>query len=187
WLVSYLISIPVLAVSTISYSGRRFSQPTRSLGFSTAGVQWFPQTVFFSIVLAGFFYFYLAFVDSNESIIFFKNAEFWKTSSETLGPVFFIFSLVLVYGIIAPLVEEMFFRGFVDQALRRIGMNGFWGIIVNGALFSLFYPWIAIPPVMLMGFFLTLLFRRSETLWPCILSHSIFNFFIVFLCAWNLR
>jgi membrane protease YdiL (CAAX protease family) len=83
---------------------------------------------------------------------------------------------LLAAGIlVAPVVEELFFRGFVFAGLR--GRYG-WpkAALVSSALFAVIHlqP-LAIPPVFIMGTIFAILYQRSGSLWPAILMHLATN------------
>lgn len=79
--------------------------------------------------------------------------------------------LLLAGIVVAPVVEEIFFRGFVFAGLsRRYG----WlkAALVSSALFAVihFQP-LAIMPIFVLGFVFAFLYQRSGSLWPAILMH----------------
>jgi membrane protease YdiL (CAAX protease family) len=82
----------------------------------------------------------------------------------------------LVAGIVvAPVVEELFFRGFVFAGLR--GRYGWLkAALASSALFAVIHlqP-LAIPPVFIMGFIFAILYQRSGSIWPAILMHLATN------------
>jgi membrane protease YdiL (CAAX protease family) len=84
--------------------------------------------------------------------------------------------LFLLAGVIvAPLVEELFFRGFVFSGLRtRYGWSR--AAVISSALFALFHlqP-LAIPPMFLLGYLFAFIYQRSRSLWPAILMHVLMN------------
>lgn len=83
--------------------------------------------------------------------------------------------LLLAGVIIAPLVEELFFRGYVFAGLRpRYGWPK--AAAISSALFALFHlqP-LAILPIFLLGYFFAFLYQRSRSLWPSILMHMLMN------------
>lgn len=78
-------------------------------------------------------------------------------------------------AVVAPVVEELFFRGFLFAGLRqRLG----WvkAGLISAALFSLvhFTP-TAMPPIFLLGCIFALLYEKSRSLWPAILVHATMN------------
>jgi membrane protease YdiL (CAAX protease family) len=77
--------------------------------------------------------------------------------------------------VVAPPVEEFFFRGFLYQALRtRLGVLG--GALVSGLIFGAihFKPEFLVP-LAILGTALALLFQKTNSLWPCILLHAANN------------
>ena len=88
--------------------------------------------------------------------------------------------------VIAPIVEEFFFRGFIFGALRQMrivvaGRNlGTWvAAIITGILFGLAHTGSAsseyLVPLGFLGFVLCLLRWRTGSLYPCMALHSINN------------
>lgn len=80
-------------------------------------------------------------------------------------------------GIVAPLAEEVFFRGFAFPPLRR--RLGLWpAIIVNAALFTaLHFTPTVFPPLFLLGVLFCLLYTHTGSLWPGIILHASVNTF----------
>jgi uncharacterized protein len=96
-----------------------------------------------------------------------------------MGPVFgelatpwpLVFSVVIV----APLVEETFFRGFVFNGLRG-RMHWAWAAAISAALFAaaqlelLFFL-----PAFALGFLFAFLYQRSNSIWPGMALHFVLN------------
>jgi membrane protease YdiL (CAAX protease family) len=83
--------------------------------------------------------------------------------------------LILSGVVVAPLVEELFFRGFVFAGLRpRYGWPK--AAAISSALFALFHlqP-LAILPIFLLGWIFAFLYQRSRSLWPALLMHILMN------------
>lgn len=88
--------------------------------------------------------------------------------------------------VVAPILEEFFFRGFVFGALRRwrirIGGRdvGIWAAaIITGLLFGLAHTGSAAPqyfvPLGVLGFVLCVMRWRTASLYPCMALHSFNN------------
>lgn len=78
-------------------------------------------------------------------------------------------------GVIAPVVEELFFRGFLFAGLHnRFGMR--WATLFSSAFFAMahFTPG-ALVPIFFLGVFFCLLYSRTGSLWPSILMHAAMN------------
>jgi membrane protease YdiL (CAAX protease family) len=96
-----------------------------------------------------------------------------------LGPVFAELESpiwLLISGVIvAPVVEEVFFRGFVFAGLRT---RYRWrkAAVISSLLFALVHlqP-AAVVPVFLLGYVFAYLYYRSNSIWPPILMHITTN------------
>jgi membrane protease YdiL (CAAX protease family) len=77
--------------------------------------------------------------------------------------------------LVAPFVEEIFFRGFVFQGLRQAyGWNK--AALVSSALFgALHMQLVALIPTFLLGYALAIIFNRSNSIWPGIILHALVN------------
>ncbi len=100
--------------------------------------------------------------------------EFNKTAAYLLAnPAEHWWFAVLVM-IAAPLAEEYLFRGLLFRALDREW--GGWKAVLGSAMFFAIYHapdvWL---PVASLGVLNALLFRRSRSLWPCVLAHLAYN------------
>jgi membrane protease YdiL (CAAX protease family) len=83
--------------------------------------------------------------------------------------------LLLAATVVAPVVEEVFFRGFVFAGFReRYGWPR--AALISAGLFSVLHlqP-LAIPPIFLLGLIFAFLYQRSRSLWPAILMHVLMN------------
>lgn len=83
----------------------------------------------------------------------------------------------LVFGgvVIAPFVEEIFFRGFVFAGLKK-GYSWKTAMVVSAALFALIHlrP-LAMPPIFLLGLVFAYLYQRSGSIFPAIILHILVN------------
>jgi membrane protease YdiL (CAAX protease family) len=88
--------------------------------------------------------------------------------------------------VVAPILEETFFRGFIFGALRRLRITvagrevGTWlAAIVTGILFGFAHVGSAaaqyLIPLAFLGFVLCLVRWRTRSLYPCMALHSINN------------
>jgi membrane protease YdiL (CAAX protease family) len=90
------------------------------------------------------------------------------------GPAEMAIVFVLV-GIVAPVVEEITFRGIVFPSLKAA-----WGtvpaLLVSGGIFGVVHlqPTIAVP-LALIGVALAAVFMRTRSLWSAIIAHCAFN------------
>lgn len=80
--------------------------------------------------------------------------------------------------VVAPICEEVLFRGFVFTALRN--WRGVWpAAVITGLLFGAVHAGSAPPadlvPLAVLGFGLCLLYYQTGSLYPCIAAHSLNN------------
>lgn len=82
---------------------------------------------------------------------------------------------LLLAGILAPVAEELFFRGFIFGGLLR--PIGFWGATAVSALvFAIVHMQVAtVLPIFALGWLLAWLYHRTQSLWPPILVHATYN------------
>lgn len=86
------------------------------------------------------------------------------------------FLLVLIAGaIVAPVVEEIYFRGFVFRAyLDQKGLRR--AFVYSAGLFAIVHLNLAaFVPIFTMGLLLSLFYRRTESLIPGIVAHAVNN------------
>jgi uncharacterized protein len=76
---------------------------------------------------------------------------------------------------IAPMLEEVFFRGFVLQGLVNKWGRAI-GVIATALIFAVFHlQFGSFIPIFILGVIMSLLFIRSKSIWPCIWFHVINN------------
>ena len=89
-----------------------------------------------------------------------------------------LFFVAVLVCVVAPIAEELFFRGFCFTALRRwIGVAG--GAIATGVIFGLIHAGSAdvvfLVPLGVFGMLLCLLYHRTGSLLPCMVLHALNN------------
>lgn len=82
---------------------------------------------------------------------------------------------VLMAAVLAPLVEEIIFRGIAYSALRdRFG--DVLGAVFSAGMFAILHLSIyTIAPVFVLALMLSALYRRSGSLWVPVIAHMSFN------------
>jgi membrane protease YdiL (CAAX protease family) len=87
------------------------------------------------------------------------------------------FPILLLIGgaIIAPIIEEIFFRGFIFAGLQKR-----WPWPVAGAISALLFAILHfVPtsylPIFILGFIFAYLYYRAGSIWPAILMHMLTN------------
>ena len=90
------------------------------------------------------------------------------------------FWFFIVGAVFAPLVEEIFFRGFLFQGFRaRYG----WpvGMLLSSAIFAAAHlDLVALIPTFILGNVLAYVYHRSNSVWPGIFLHFLVNAFGLF-------
>jgi len=89
--------------------------------------------------------------------------------------------LMITGSIVAPLVEEIFFRGFLFQGFRqKYGWQA--ALFLSSAIFGAAHldP-VSFVPTFVLGCVLAYMYHRSNSVWPGILFHAAINSFG--LCA----
>lgn len=88
---------------------------------------------------------------------------------------------ILLSCLIGPVVEEIFFRGFIYPVLKE-KLGSFKGVILSSLLFAgLHMTWIGFTPILILGILLAYLYEKNGTLIPSITVHVIHNTSIVIL------
>ncbi len=90
------------------------------------------------------------------------------------GPGIGLLILLVVIG--APIVEELFFRGFMMGALERTTRSRAWGLWISALFFGAvhFQP-LQTPALVLFGLVAGWLAQRYQRLGPSIFAHMGFN------------
>jgi len=86
-----------------------------------------------------------------------------------------LFISIVSLGILAPLLEEILFRGIILRGLLfRYG--AYKAVIISAALFAFihFNPWQAVP-AFFAGLIFGFLYISSKSLTPCFIGHILFN------------
>jgi membrane protease YdiL (CAAX protease family) len=86
-----------------------------------------------------------------------------------------VYASLLVATFIAPICEEIFFRGFLFMGLKR-GMPIGWAIVISALLFAIAHgdPGSFII-LFAIGLALAFLRWRTQSLWPAVLLHTVNN------------
>jgi len=85
------------------------------------------------------------------------------------------FWFIVVGVIFAPIVEELFFRGFLFQGFRqKYGWGK--GILFSSAVFAVAHldP-VAIIPTFILGSLLAYMYHRTNSVWPGVILHILIN------------
>jgi membrane protease YdiL (CAAX protease family) len=90
--------------------------------------------------------------------------------------------LFLTIAVVAPIVEELFFRGLVlHRFARKWGTSA--GVIASSALFAVGHvEWIG---HFVTGVAFALIYLRTRSLWMSILAHGVYNGMFAVSIGWN--
>ena len=96
------------------------------------------------------------------------------------------FLLLVLGGILAPLKEEVFFRGIFYPPLRNVYGRG-QGILFTASIFALLhFDVVRFIPLFVGGVVLTWIYEKTSSLWPAILAHGTWNVLMA-LALWIQR
>lgn len=100
---------------------------------------------------------------------------FWELFNKIFENDYGIYGAILKVVIMAPVIEEMIFRGVIMHGLMR-NNSKFTAIFVSALLFALFHlnPW-QFPATFVLGIVLGILMLRTRNIYLCILGHAINN------------
>jgi hypothetical protein len=97
--------------------------------------------------------------------------EIFDIFNQLESPVWFF----LVGTVIAPIVEELFFRGFLFQGFRQ-KYGWLPALLLSSAIFGVAHldP-VSLIPTFILGCVLAYVYHRSNSVWPGIIFHATIN------------
>jgi membrane protease YdiL (CAAX protease family) len=113
-------------------------------------------------------------------------AWFWELFNKVFESDFGIYGAILKVVIMAPIVEEMIFRGVIMHGLMR-NYSSFTAVFVSALMFALFHlnPW-QFPATFVLGILLGILMVRTRNIYLCIAGHAINNGLVMIsIRYWN--
>lgn len=102
-------------------------------------------------------------------------AWFWELFNKIFESDYGIYGAILKVVIMAPVIEELIFRGVIMHGLMR-NYSKFTAVFVSALLFALFHlnPW-QFPATFILGLVLGILMLRTRNIYLCIIGHAINN------------
>jgi membrane protease YdiL (CAAX protease family) len=102
-----------------------------------------------------------------------QGEQIFQFFSELENPL----ALLIVGVVLAPIVEEVFFRGFLFNGFRQhFGWNK--AALLSAFIFSLAHlQLVTLIPTFILGYLLAFMFHKSNSLWPGIILHFLVNTF----------
>lgn len=89
---------------------------------------------------------------------------------------------IISAGVVSPVYEEIFYRGFIYRWLRvRLGMN--WGIVISSLIFTIaHFPTLnAMPVNFINGVVFAWVYEKTGSVIPGMIIHGVFNTIAVLL------
>lgn len=104
---------------------------------------------------------------------------FWELFNQIFEGDYGWVGALMKVSVIAPIVEELIFRGLILQGFRR-NYNAFVAVFMSALLFALFHlnPW-QFPATFLLGLLLGWIVVRTNSIILSIIGHSINNFLVL--------
>ena len=144
---------------------------------------WSPPVVWFAVVV-------LSIAGSqmlNDLILVFRLNEVFPYYSQLTDDTMVgqpMWLLFLTVGILAPIAEELIFRGLVFRRMKDF-MKPWMAIVLSGLLFGIYHGnMIQFLYASLMGILLAVIYHRTGTLWTSILAHVVANLWSLFGNEW---
>lgn len=100
-----------------------------------------------------------------------------------------LIGLAFLACIVAPICEEILFRGYLYGILKRYSCR-FFAAIMSGLIFGVIHGsmW-SLAPLVVIGILLAVIYEVSGSLWASIICHSLFNsmstFYMIFILDAN--
>ncbi len=178
-LISMLVSTVLIGVPVIIYLRLNGLSIRRRLRINTISIN---TLLSISIISIGF----IIILDELDRIIYilFGQPEFLQELVEQLRitSIYSGFFIILTTVLVAPLVEEMLFRGYLQKVLEESWEDITKAILVTSLFFALVHLnpyWIV--QIYLMGLVLGYLAWRTNSIIPGIILHGLNNAFAVAL------
>ena len=110
---------------------------------------------------------------------------FWELFSKIFDSDYGIYGAILKVVIMAPIIEEMIFRGVIMHGLMR-NYSRTTAVFVSALMFALFHlnPW-QFPATFILGILLGILMVRTGNLLLCIIGHAINNGLVLVSIQFN--
>jgi len=163
---------------------RKYGLEVRELGFKWIGtwktVAWIVASYLFYIGLSIFIITLFSALGIGNLGFEPQQSIFEFFGTDIVGIIFAGFVSI----VLAPFIEEIFFRGFVlNTLIKRI--SPVWGIVITALVFaSVHFEFQSIMPLIILAFVLNVLYVKTGSVWPSILFHVVNNtiaFFVLLL------
>jgi len=104
---------------------------------------------------------------------------FWELFNKVFESDYGWWGAFFKVAVVAPVVEELIFRGLILHGLRR-NYNAFTAVVISALLFALFHlnPW-QFPATFVLGLLLGWIMIRTRSILLAIIGHSINNLLVL--------
>lgn len=98
----------------------------------------------------------------------------------------YVFLVLIAAAILAPIFEEIFFRGFLYAGLRnKMGIQP--ALLINAAFFAfVHFEAIGFLPRFFVGYLLGLIYEQRRTLTAPIVAHAVYNASLIMLATYGI-
>ena len=173
----------LIIIFVIYFTVNQYKEKLTSLGLA---VKNFFRNVFYGVVgyIATLPILFAALILTALVINFFKYVPKEQFVVEVFmrhnNPAFLLYMSIFA-AIAGPIVEELFFRGFMYTAVRKyIGV--FWATLITASLFAALHAHaIGFFPIMILGIILAYLYEKTGTLVSSMVMHMMHNFSMIAL------
>lgn len=102
-------------------------------------------------------------------------AWFWELFNKIFESDYGMYGAFLKVVILAPVIEELIFRGVIMHGLMR-NYSKFTAVFISALMFALWHlnPW-QFPATFILGLVLGILMLRTRSIYLCIIGHAINN------------
>ena len=83
--------------------------------------------------------------------------------------------VIFTAAVIAPVFEELLFRGYLQTLLRHFFRRPWPAILLASLAFTAVHPWWSMPPIFFLSLCLGYAYERNGNLFLPILIHALFN------------
>ncbi len=88
---------------------------------------------------------------------------------------------ILAAAVLAPVFEEILFRGFLQTSIKHLTGQAWIGIAITSLLFAIIHEYWTWLPIFVLSILFGLIFEYSRSIWASILTHALFNSYNVLI------
>jgi membrane protease YdiL (CAAX protease family) len=88
---------------------------------------------------------------------------------------------IIAACVLAPLAEELFFRGLLQTLLRYLLNRPWAAVLLTAGAFAMVHKWWTWPEIFFLGVSLGYVYERTGNLWMTVTMHALFNLTSIWL------